>query len=101
MQYEEMTAVLIDRVLMNREDTGIPIQNYATRRTNNVDMSNYIADTYYTAINEALDALESTRGVDLGKQLIAELCLGLGSKVFDLIAADILAEYKEEEDEDE
>lgn len=100
MQYEEMTAVLIDRVLMNREDTGIPIQNYATRRTNSVDMSNYIADTYYTAINDALDALEGNYDVDLGRQLITELCLGLGSRVFDLIAADILEEYKEE-DEDE
>lgn len=100
MQYEEMTAVLIDRVLMNREDTGIPIQNYATKRTNSVDMSNYIADTYYTAINDALDALEGNYDADLGRQLITELCLGLGSRVFDLIAADILEEYKEE-DEDE
>ena len=100
MQYEEMTAVLIDRVLMNREDTGIPIQNYAIRQTNNIDMSNYLADTYYTAINNALDVLERDYDVDLGRQLITELCLGLGSRVFDLIAADVLEEYKEE-DEDE
>lgn len=100
MQYEEMTAVLIDRVLMNREDTGIPIQNYAIRQTNNIDMSNYLADTYYTAINNALDVLERDYDVDLGRQLITELCLGLGSRVFDLIAADILEEYKEG-DEDE
>lgn len=85
-------ATDISRVLFNREDTMIPIQNYASKNPSLVDMSNYLADIYYTAINDALDHLEGIKRFDVGRELLWELSHHVGVAVFDDLAADCVEE---------
>lgn len=90
MDAQQSYVIDIGRVLDSREDTIIPIQNYATKEPSLVDMSNYIADIYYTAINDALDALEGNPKHDLGRALLHELSHHVGVGVFDDLASDYI-----------
>jgi hypothetical protein len=90
MDYTTQMARDIGLVLDNREDTHIPIQNYADKEPSLVEMSNYIADIYYTAVNEALDYLENSARLDLGRELLHEIALRIGTGVFDDLASDYL-----------
>lgn len=82
----------IARVILNREDTVIPIDNFVEKRPSLVEMSNYLADLYYTAINDALDHLEGVKRLDLGRELLWELSHHVGVDVFDDIASDLVDE---------
>lgn len=90
MDYQTQMVRDIGMVLDNREDTHIPIRNYAEKQPSLTDMSNYIADIYYTAVNDALDYLENSARLDLGRELLHEIALRLGTGVFDDIASDYL-----------
>ena len=90
MDYTTQMARDIGLVLDSREDTHIPIRNYADKEPSLVEMSNYIADIYYTAINDALDYLEENPRFELGRQLLQEIARGMGSQVFDDLASDYL-----------
>ena len=90
MDYTTQMARDIGLVLDGREDTHIPIQNYADKEPSLVEMSNYIADIYYTAVNEALDYLENSARLDLGRELLHEIALRIGTGVFDDLASDYL-----------
>jgi hypothetical protein len=88
-------------VLQNEWLTQKQIEAYASRASSISDLSNHISDMYYLRIHACLDVLDeevvqqalscsinqSDRLAD-GAMLIRQMCLYLGTSVFDDIAQD-------------
>jgi hypothetical protein len=93
----------IGLVLQNEWRTQKKIEAFASKADNIVEVSNYISDMYYLRIHACLDVLNeevvqqalncsinhSDRLAD-GAMLIRQMCLYLGSSVFDDIAQDYI-----------
>jgi len=86
MQAREQYVRDISMVLSNEYEIHKEIEDMKERECGFVEVSNYIADTYYTSINDALDKLEDAGQYGLGISLIREMCIGLGTDTFDDLA---------------
>jgi hypothetical protein len=86
MQAREQYVRDISMVLSNEYEIHKEIEDMKERGLEFVEVSNYIADIYYNAINDALDKLDEAGRCGLGISLIREMCIGLGTDTFDDLA---------------
>lgn len=113
MDAVKQAAQDIGLVLQNEWHTQKQIEAYASRASGISDLSNHISDMYYLRIHACLDVIDdevkqqalncsinySDRLAE-GAMLIRQMCLYLGSSVFDDIAQDY-AEMLPEKESDE